>query len=373
MPSILFVSNTANFSKFNKPLISWCKQQKWRVDYCAPDDEIIDFCDNHIVLPIPRNPFSKNVFYCIKEFRKILEENQYDIIHCHTPMGSVIARLAAKKLFNANKIKIIYTAHGFHFYKGAPVKNWILYYIVEKYLSKYTNFIITINDEDYSLAMRKFRKTEIIKLDGVGVNFNNFFPCNSRVEKMELRRKYNFVENDYIILYIAEFIPRKNHKILFEALPTLKTQIPDLKVVLAGKGELLDFYKDKANEMKLGETIVFTGYTKDVADYCRLADLLISTSSQEGLPISIIEGIGTGLPVVASKIRGHIDVIEDGKNGFLFNLESSSDFISAIIKLYHNNMLSEFMKNENIEKSKIYTEDIAVNKTVELYKKLLER
>lgn len=141
MIKILFVSNTANFSKFNRPLMQWCTSQGWQVDYCAPDDEIINDCHKHYILPIPRNPINKNVLKCIKELSKILEN--YDIIHYHTPVGGVIARLAAKKLWKKGKTKIIYTAHGFHFFKGALLLNWLVYYPIEKYLSKLTDIIIT--------------------------------------------------------------------------------------------------------------------------------------------------------------------------------------------------------------------------------------
>ena len=191
-PSILFVSNTANFSKFNKPFMKWCSENGWQVDYAAPDDEKVTDCDKHYIVPIPRSPISKNIFKAIKSLRKILNVQNYEIIHCHTPMGSVIARLAARKLFKAKKVKIIYTAHGFHFYKGAPLLNWLVYYPIEKILSKYCNYLITINQEDYNLAKSKFKKTNVVKFDGVGVNFEKYYPLKNDSEKKDLWLKFGY-------------------------------------------------------------------------------------------------------------------------------------------------------------------------------------
>jgi glycosyltransferase EpsD len=148
--------------------MKWCSENGWKVDYCAPNDEIVTECDNHIVLPIPRSPFSKRSLKCIKKLQKILEKEQYDIIHCHTPMGAVIARLAARKLFKQSKVKVIYTAHGFHFYKGAPKLNWMLFYPVEKLCSCFTDKLITINKEDYELAKSKFHAKAVHYVPGVG-------------------------------------------------------------------------------------------------------------------------------------------------------------------------------------------------------------
>lgn len=367
MKKILFVSNTANFSKFNKPYMKWCTENGWQVDYCAPNDEIVTDCENHIVLPIPRSPFSKGIFKCIKDLRKILEKEQYDIIHCHTPMGAVIARLAAKKLYKQNKVKVIYTAHGFHFYKGAPLVNWLLYYPVERYLSKYTDVLITINNEDYEFAKKKLKAKKICFSNGVGINFENFKPSENASDKFNLRYKNGFNQNDFIILYIAEFIPRKNHKLIFEILPVLASEIENLKIVLLGKGELLEYYKNWVNENKFNNIVKFTGYVKNVNEYCNMSDVLLMPSFQEGLPISMIEAISIGLPVVASKIRGHVDVIESERNGFLCDLSDSKSFENAIMKLYRDLNLRKEISENNKERAKVFSIDRVISNTTDYY------
>lgn len=156
MKKVLFLSNTANFSKFNRPYMRWFKERGWQVDYCSLGEERVLDCDNQYSIDIARSPFSFKNLRGLRELKKLLSENQYDILHCHTPMGGVIGRIAAKKLWKEGKIKVIYTAHGFHFYKGAPLLNWLLYYPMEKWLAACTDVIVTINEEDYERAKESF-------------------------------------------------------------------------------------------------------------------------------------------------------------------------------------------------------------------------
>lgn len=152
MNKILFLSNTANFSKFNRPFMQWFKEQGWQVDYCSAGEEKVLDCDNQFSINIARSPFSLKNLQGLKQLKNILANGNYQILHCHTPMGGVLGRLAALKLWKQGKLKVIYTAHGFHFYKGAPLVNWLLYYPMEKFLAQWTDVIITINEEDYERA-----------------------------------------------------------------------------------------------------------------------------------------------------------------------------------------------------------------------------
>jgi glycosyltransferase EpsD len=149
---ILFVSNTANFAKFNRPFMRWFREQGWQVDYASAGEEDVPDCDNHYTIAIARSPFNLKNIKAYKELSRILA-NGYDIVHCHTPMGACLARLASRK----NRARVIYTVHGFHFFKGAPLLNWLVYYPIEKYLAQFTDGLVTINKEDYNLAKRKFK------------------------------------------------------------------------------------------------------------------------------------------------------------------------------------------------------------------------
>ena len=199
---------------------------------------------------------------------------------------------------------------------------------------------------------------------------DRFHPVHSTEEKNLLRKKYGFLSNDFILIYIAEFIPRKNHKLLFNILPELKIKIPELKLILCGKGELLEYYKQIAFKYKL-DYIIFTGYTSHVADFCRLSDVLVMPSQQEGLPLSMIEAIATGLPVVASKIRGHVDVIDDCINGFLLKKSDLTGFVKSIYTLYKNPLLCIQMGKRNILKAQNYSVEKAVSTMEEIYKNVM--
>ena len=208
--------------------------------------------------------------------------------------------------------------------------------------------------------------SKIYKIDGVGVNLERFYPVKLTEEKKELRAKFGFSSDDFIVIYTAEFIPRKNHKLLFDILPSLKEKIPCLRLVLCGRGELLEHYKNFASQNKM-DYVTFTGYTKEVADYCRLSDVLVMPSFQEGLPMAMIEAIATGLPVVASNIRGHCDVIEDCVNGFLFDVEKYYGFEKAILTLYKNPSLRLEMGNRNIERAKAFSLENSLSEMQKIY------
>lgn len=188
--------------------------------------------------------------------------------------------------------------------------------------------------------------SEIHRIDGVGVDLERFYPASSEQEKKALRESYGFSPDDFILLYTAEFIPRKNHELLFSILPQLTEKISNLQIVLCGKGPLLEQYKHFTQEKNV-PNVLFTGYTAEVADWCRLSDVLIMPSFQEGLPLAMIEAMATGLPVVASNIRGHRDIVRDGEHGFLCNVNQPTDFIRHITLLHKNPSLRQEMGARN--------------------------
>ena len=211
--------------------------------------------------------------------------------------------------------------------------------------------------------------SKLFKIDGVGVNLSRFHPC-SKEEKTELRAELGYSEKDFILIYTAEFIPRKNHKLIFDVLPELKKNIPEIKLIFCGKGELLEFYKDYCNK-NCFDFVFLPGYTRKVDLYYKISDVCVSASLQEGQGLNLVESMATGLPVVASFIRGHADVINNGWNGILFNLKNPSSFIDAIILLYKNPSLRAEMGKRNIEESKKYSVDIAVQKMADIYENLI--
>lgn len=370
MKKVLFTSHTANFCKFNRPYMRWFKEQGWQVDYaCACEEEVYDY-DNLFKISFARVPWANDNIRAYKDLKKLLDENHYDIIHTHTPMGSVITRLAAR---NARKkgTKVIYTAHGLHFYKGAPLINWLLYYPMEKWMSRYTDCLVLINEEDYQNCIRRhFKARRIERIDGVGVDLNRF-ECLQPEQKKQFRKELGISENDFILVCVAEFIPRKNHSFILDNMKQIHEKIPNAKLVLLGQGELMPEYKADTKRKGMQEYVSFLGYRSDVNKICAISDVLVSASFQEGLPMNMIEAMAVGIPVVCSDIRGQRDLIKDGENGYLFQLGDSERYCNRLVELYNNPELREKIKENNLKDVKKYSLDNAIGAMEKIYRRYM--
>lgn len=337
MKKVLFTSHVANFVKFNRPYMDWFKEKGWQVDYASCGEEDITGCDNLYVVPFNRSPWSRQNIKAYRQLKEIIMREKYDIIHTHTPMGSVITRLAAIQARKKYGTRVIYTAHGLHFFKGAPLINWLIYYPVEKLLSRYTDCLIVINDEDYrTVNKHHFRAGRIEKIDGVGVDLRKF-NVPSEEEKSKLREEYGYKADDYIVICVAEFIHRKNHRFIIDAADELLKTIPQTKLLLAGKGEQLENCKKLVEDKGITNQVEFLGYRNDIDKLCSISDVLISASYQEGLPINVIEAMACGLPVVCTAIRGQTDAVKDGVNGILFKVNDMDACVKGLIKIHDEN------------------------------------
>ena len=215
------------------------------------------------------------------------------------------------------------------------------------------------------------KHAQVFMLDGVGINLEKFKAVSSE-EKKALRSKYKYDSGDFIILYIAEFIPRKDHDFFIKNILELKKRIPNLKVIMPGRGVQLKEMKILAVNLEVDDIIWFPGYRKDINLLCAISDLYVTTSRQEGLPISVIEAMASGLPIVASNIRGQTDAVVPGRNGELYQLDNNADFVGKILELYKNPELRTEMRKNNIEDSAKYSVDIAVKKMAEIYGECVE-
>ena len=367
MKKVLFASHVANFSKFNRPFMRWFRALGWEVHYASMGEEEIPDCDKSFVIPFRRSPLDVKNIVAIRKLAQIIAQESYALIHCHTPMGGVVTRLAAKKYRKKQNLKVLYTAHGFHFYKGAPLINWLVYYTVEKWLARYTDRLITINEEDYQRAVRRrFRSGSIHKIDGVGVNLTRFSPVIGG-EKANLRETYGYGVDDFILLYVAEFIPRKNHRFLLRNLQELRERIPNLRILLAGKGELLADCQEECAALEMDDIVDFLGYRNDIDKLCQLSDVLLSTSKQEGLPINVIEAMASGLPVVCTNIRGHSDAVVDGQGGFLVNVDDDAALTDAVMRLYSDKALKTMQGAYNRTACDKFSVEKAVEAMAEIY------
>ena len=361
MKKVLFTATVdSHILQFHLPFLKMFKENGYEVHVATNGDESIPFCDKKIKISFERSPFKLNNLKAIGQLRKVINEEQYDIIHTHTPMGSVVTRLAAKQARKKYNTRVIYTAHGFHFFKGAPVLNWLVFYPVEKYLSKYTDTLITINMEDYELAKSKFKKCKDIQyVPGVGIDEEKFNFEMSDEEKYELRNSLGIKDNDFVMIYPAELSKRKRQIWLINAISELLKEHKDIHLLLPGKDSLNGQCQELVKELKLENQIHFLGYRKDIPKLLKISNLAVSSARQEGLPVNLMEAMYVGLPIVASDCRGNRDLIKNNYNGLLINIDNKIFFSKSILKTYsetktintyaeNSKKISEYYKLENI-------------------------
>lgn len=280
------------------------------------------------ILPFSRSPLAKDNIVALKRLHKLVDENRYDIVHCHTPIGGMITRLVCR---GARKrgTKVFYTAHGFHFYKGAPLKNWLLYYPVEKICSRWTDLLITINQEDYALARRKMKAKEVVYVPGVGVDLTKF--GNATVDRAAKRRELGVPEDATLLLSVGELNANKNHETVICALAKLENN-ENVYYAIAGRGSLQARLTEIAASLGLGDRVKLLGFRSDVAELYAASDVFVFPSFREGLSVSVMEAMGSGLPCVLSRIRGNVDLIDEN-GGAHFDPHSVDDCRKALASL----------------------------------------
>ena len=369
MKKVLFTATVdSHILAFHLPFLKWFKDQGYEVHVATNGDEEIPYCDKKIKISFERSPFKLNNIKAIFQLRKILLEEKYDIIHTHTPMGSVVTRLAAKKS-RKHGTRVIYTAHGFHFFKGASIINWALFYPVEKYLSKYTDTLILINKEDYRLAKKKFKKCiDIQYVPGVGIDENKFNIKMTKKDKHELRESLDLKDSDFVMIYPAELSNRKRQIWLINTISTLLKENKDIHLLLPGKDSLNGQCQKLVRELNLEDQIHFLGFRKDIPKLLKISDLSVSSSKQEGLPVNIMEAMYVGLPIVASDCRGNRDLVKDGENGYIVQLNDSETFIDRIKTIYGNKTLRNKLKKANKKEISCYMLKDILNKMAKIYK-----
>lgn len=248
----------------------------------------------------------------LRQVESLMKQNRYAFCHCHSPIGGVVARIAGHR----TKTKVIYTAHGFHFYQGAPLVNWLVYYPVEKVLSYWTDVLITINHEDYARAKKKFHAKKTYYLPGIGIDLEKFHVGNAEdIEKK--RQEMGLHPKDIFLLSVGELSGRKNHVVVIEAVNHLVQNYPQLKYFICGQGEKKQELQQLIRDYHLENHVKLLGFRTDVAELCQAADVFVFPSKQEGLPVALMEAMACGVPVVCSRIRGNTDLVEDEKCLFM--------------------------------------------------------
>lgn len=314
-----------------------------------------------INIPFSRNPFSISNFRAIKEMRNLFKKEKFELIHFHTPVAAFLGRYAAMREKQRN---IIYTAHGFHFFKGAPLINWLIYYTLEIIASRWTDKLVTINEEDYHRA-KSFKLREggkVYKVSGVGLDIGRY--QNGDGEK--IKRELFIGGNEKTILMVGELNKNKNQIQLLNILEKLKLKGKNVRGVFVGVGEQEKKLREIAKEKRI--RVNFLGYRRDITDIVASSDILCSMSYREGLPRNLMEGMCQGKPLVVTNIRGNRDLVLEGENGYLVDVNEVEEASKKIIDILENKELYEKLSKNSSEYVKKYSIEKVLEEMKEVYK-----
>lgn len=374
MKKVLYITTVSRtINAFLVPHIEMLLENGYQVDCaCSIDKEVsnvlIEKGVNVFDIPFCRRPLSIGNLKAFKELIKIQKENSYDIIHVHTPIASIYGRLLKLKF---RKLKIIYTAHGYHFLKGGPKSGWILYYPIEKIMAKLTDVTININKEDYEITKNKLKPKQCYLLNGVGLDLNKYKQLDKE-QQLQKRRELGLDEDDFVVIMIAELNENKNQIQLIKAMELLKDKYPKIKAISVGEGNKREELELEVNNRRLNDNFKFLGFRNDINELINISNIGVLLSYREGLPRNIMELMANGKKVIATNIRGCRDLICDEKVGSLVNINEYKDTAECIERYYLvKNNESDINSNKYLQsKLESYDEKSILNKLKELYNQI---
>lgn len=361
MKKVLFIATVVktHINVFHLPYIKMFKEYGYETVVAAKNDcngGIVDIpnCDKYIDIPFSRNPFSLSNVKAYRMLRKIINDGDFDIVQCNTPIGGAVGRLAVGR--KRKNTKVFYIAHGFHFFEGSSLLSWLIYYPIEKMLSYVTDVLVTVNQEDYERAKKRFKARHTILVNGIGVDLERIE--NTHPDKNTIRKKLGIKENDTVLISVGELRKLKNHETVIRAMAELK--MSNLHYIVAGSGLLKGELLEIADRLGVKENVHLIGFCHNVFDYLKSGDIFCFPSTREGMPVSLMEAMGAGLPAVVSNVRGNRDLIVSESGGFLYDPYDAGGFASGIKRLIDNPELRRSMGDFN--KVRIQEFDIKIVK-----------
>jgi glycosyltransferase EpsD len=358
-------STTSHILNFHLPYLKAFHDYGFEVWVASDTNEPIAFADHVVALPLHKRLMSYQNVKAIFMIKHLLEKEKFDIVSTHTTLASAVVRAAIIPLHR--KPNVFCTVHGYLFNENDGLKKWISL-IPEKICSSVTNVLMVMNHEDYNIAEKhKLYRDKLYYIDGMGIDLRSFTPP-SRNEHIELRKKQGFTEDDFLFLYAAEFSKRKNQKSLIRAFASVSQEHPKMKLLLAGDGALLEECKSLAKELQAEEKIQFLGYVKDMKALYAIIDAVVSTSRIEGLPFNVMEAMACGLPVIASKIKGHIELVSHEETGVLFELEDQAGLEEALIGMFNDREKRKKMGQNGMNGIEQFGLDRVFHQIMEIYR-----
>lgn len=366
---VIFVANTARFFvMFEQNNIRLLQSMGYEV-HCASNFEKERDVDAKTILQqlnvtihqidIARSPFSMRNLNAYRQLKALMQREGFDLVDCHTPMGGVLARLAAKATKTA---PVLYTAHGFHFYKGCPLQNRLIYETIERWLARYTDGLITINEEDYQAAKSFHLRGKAYKIPGVGIDVKGIHDL--KVDRAQKRRELGVPEDAFVTLSVGDLNANKNHSTAIKAFA--KADIPNSYYLICGEGELRNELSSLAEKLGVSQRIRLLGFRNDVREILKASDLFVFPSFREGLSVALLEAVSAGVTCIASNIRGNVDLLDEA---FLFSpndVQTIKKKIELGKEFNEKSKIIKFKKKkENIEKYSTAYVSVAMKKIYE--------
>ncbi|NLM10786.1 MAG: glycosyltransferase family 4 protein [Clostridiaceae bacterium] len=364
---ILFCASTvSHINNFHLPYLKAFKEMGYEVHVAVNENADISFADRVFTIPFQKNIFSLKNLYAIFKLRNLIKTERYEKISSNTTLAGLIVRFSVMLL--KDRPVIYHIAHGYHFSLNQGIKKY-LYLVPEKIVSSVSDHVMVMNHEDYLMAKKyKLFKHKLHYIDGIGIDKNRFKSVNSE-EKHILRSRMGLSDKDFVFVYVAEFSKRKNQELLIKAFA--QCNLDKCFLLLAGDGKELEKCRRLAEKLNQTDRIRFLGYVEDVPSLLAACDAVVSTSQSEGLPFNIIEAMGCGLPVIASDIKGHRELVEHGRTGLLYEPGNIYKLTECMITLYlakanQTNLLREF-GTAGTKKAEKYTLDHVLPRVMEIY------
>lgn len=373
---LLTATVQSHICQFHRPLVKMLHENGYEVHVAANNNLHLknglklDFVDKVFDVPFSRSPKSMDNLKAYKILKRIIDSEHYDYIHCNTPMGGIVTRLAARKARKCGT-EVIYAAHGFHFYKGASLLAWLAFYPIEKIFGRlFTDKLITISEADFEMAQRKHICERVYQIHSVGINSKKYSTVDDALIK-EYQGNYGLSDNDFVCICTGELNKNKRQRLVIDALPEIIASVPNFKLLLAGNGPEKDNLEKQIKDIGMVDVAQLIGYRTDLEVFVNLADVAVSASLREGLGINLIEAMNCHKPVVGSANRGHSEFIKDGVNGFIANgstdAEISHSFAQAIIKLATDQALYHKLSEQAYLDAQLYMDFNVENELQSIY------
>lgn len=338
MKKVLYITTVSRtINAFLVPHIEMLLDEGYEVDVATCidkpiNDKLIKRNIKIFNIPFARNPLHLGNLKAFKELLKIQKQEQYDIVHVHTPVASLFGRLLKLRY---PKLKTIYTAHGYHFLKGGPKIGWLVYYPIEKVMARFTDVTITINQEDYDITVNKLKPKKTYLMNGVGLDLSHY-KILPKEDNLKKRQELGLAEDDFVIIMIAELNENKNQIQLIKAMGLLKDKHPNIKALLVGEGQKLAELQQEVSQRGLQNQVLFLGFRSDINELINASNIGVLLSYREGLPRNLMELMACGKQVVVTDIRGCRDIVCDNTVGMLVNVDDFRGTAMAIESYYQN-------------------------------------